>query len=275
MLKSGRFWLALLLVLILTVCLIHKLCSCPSNQPVQQYGTIVTVTAAATTTDTTALTTSVTTTTTVTTTVTDAPLSAAKPYLSKQKLAELHANAEAVSATCADFIGWLYVADSEMDYPVVKGEDNQYYLSHAPDGRYYRRGTIFLDYRLDRNFADATNILFGHNMVSGMFGDIRSYRNEQAFEAHRYGWLMTSAKLYRIDFFALSLASGYDALYDVPQETEGWLNRLHETALYEREPNYTEGDKYLLLSTCAGDFQAARLMFTGKLVPVTEEEACR
>ena len=95
---------------------------------------------------------------------------ASVPYISESKMRELNRKMEEVSKYSTDLVGWIYIADSDIDYPVVQGTDNQYYLHRTPDGRRNDLGTIFLDCKCSSDFSDSQNILFGHNMQYGMFG---------------------------------------------------------------------------------------------------------
>lgn len=196
--------------------------------------------------------------------------SASEPWMSRSQAENIAERVRELHRQLPDFVGWLYMADSDIDYPVVQGTDNEYYLSHAPDGSYYRQGTLFLDYRCYRDLTSGTNIIFGHNMQQGMFGDIRSFRNAEAFERHRYGWFFTPDNVYRIDFFALSIVSGSDVLYDVPADLTNWYDRILETAEFRRDAVISE--KMIALSTCASDFRNARALFVGDLIKMDKEE---
>lgn len=206
--------------------------------------------------------------TTVSTETDEPEFDATVPEISERKVQELTEKLFRAAQYSADLIGWIYLADSEIDYPVVQGSDNQYYLHHAPDGSANQVGSIFLHSSCASDFSDRQNILYGHNMTSGMFGDIRSFKQRDAFDRHRYGWLMTKDTLYRIDFCALAIVDAYDAMYNVPAESSGWLDALREHSMYYTEPELCDDDTVIALSTCANDFADARALFTGKLVPV-------
>lgn len=197
---------------------------------------------------------------------------ASVPYLSEQKLAEMTERFRIASEYSENLIGWIYLADSEIDYPVVQGNDNQYYLHHAPDGNPNQLGSIFLDCHCHSDFSDKQNILFGHNMQSGMFGDIRSLKDKDCFEQHRYGWLLTKNGLYRIDFYALVIISAYDTIYDIPADDAEWQNSVKEHSMYYTETEISEDDCFLALSTCASDFENARALFVGILKPTIVKE---
>lgn len=192
------------------------------------------------------------------------------PYVAASRYEEIKEKMRLLQESCEDFIGWLYIADSEMDLPVVQGRDNSYYLSHAPDGSYIGEGTVFLDCSNSPDLSDPHNILFGHNMSKGMFGDIRSYKERQEFDRHRYGWFFTPDQTYRIEFFALSIVSTYDIVYDASADQGEWLQCLYEKAMYTAEPAPERDERIIALSTCASEFANARALFAGRLIPVAD-----
>lgn len=267
-LRSKRFLAAVILLVILLLCIICRAVqrSGIPETPVQQIAEQTTVLVPASTAQTSCTTTAETeTTAAVTTTTTGRPASGTEPYLPAWKAEELSARTEQLAAELPDFIGWIFLPETDVDYPVVQGTDNFYYLKHAPDGRYYALGTIFLDYRNARDFTDPHNILFGHNMQVGMFGVIRSFKNRAEFDRHRYGWLFTPDAVIRIDFFALAICSAYDDVYDVSNPRSVWLERIRSQAMYDTGAEIADGQSLIALSTCASDFEDARALFTGTL----------
>ena len=178
----------------------------------------------------------------------------------------IRAKLRELSAVCPDLIGWLYIEDSEIDYPVVQGSDDQFYLHHAADRTPNRRGAIFLGHSCAADLSDSQSILFGHNMQYSMFGPIRTFRDPAEFERHRRGWLITMTDSYRIDFFSLSIVSAFDTVYDIPAENKEWLKMIRESSELWADTDFSDEDRYIALSTCAGDYEYARALFVGKLV---------
>ena len=195
---------------------------------------------------------------------------ASVPFITEHKVNEITKKLHEVSLRSSDLIGWIYIADSDIDYPIVQGMDNQYYLHHAPDGSYNELGTIFLSYQCSADFSDDLNILYGHNMQYGMFGDIRRFKEQEQYDKHRYGWLFTTENLYRIDFFTLSIVSAYDTIYDIPADRAEWQNSLKANSMYYTETDINDDDAVVALSTCASDFEDARALFAGKLTWIQE-----
>ena len=77
-----------------------------------------------------------------------------------------------------DIVAWIRIPEV-LDYPVVQGEDNSYYLFHTFRGENNIAGSIFLDYRNSSDFTDGRSIIYGHNMYySGvMFGTLHRVLN--------------------------------------------------------------------------------------------------
>lgn len=83
-------------------------------------------------------------------------------------------------------IGWVKIADTNIDYPVMQTSDNEYYLTHDFDQNKDKNGCIFMD--KDCNVIDrSTNlIIYGHDMKSGaMFGHLDKYTDESFFKEHQ------------------------------------------------------------------------------------------
>lgn len=90
----------------------------------------------------------------------------------------------AVNSEC---IGWLRVYDTNIDYPVAKATNNDYYLTHTIKRTENSAGTLFMDFRNASDLSDENTIIYGHNMKSGaMFHDLLNYKSATFFNAHKY-----------------------------------------------------------------------------------------
>jgi len=104
-----------------------------------------------------------------------------------------------------DVIGWIYMeALPEISYPVVQGEDNNFYLHQTYEKNYNFAGTIFIDYENKRDFSDCNTLVYGHNMKNGsMFGMLKKYRaDETLYNTSKYFWILTPEKDYRYEIIA-------------------------------------------------------------------------
>lgn len=175
-----------------------------------------------------------------------------------------------------DTVGWLECAGTVIDYPVVQGEDNQYYLTHVFDKSENKMGAIFLDWRNRPDFSDSLSVLYGHNMDSGdMFADVLKYREQSFYEAHPTMVLtlpsqQEGAKNIR---FQMTMLAAYEESGDEDPLREldnfsafrDYLEDVQSRSLFQPEETASYGDRLLLLSTCTYSFDDARLLLLGRL----------
>ena len=204
---------------------------------------------------------------TVTSVVEDAA-AAGLPVELRQNLID---SAQSLNSAYPNAIGWLYIPNTRISYPVMQGEDNEYYLHHDFDGIRLKAGSVFLDCRCENRFMNPVNILYGHNMKNGsMFAQVTSYTTDSFFEAHRYGWLSTPETVYRLDFFACSIVRSDDRLYNGDSPISEWMPHIYDRAVVSRGMSYSGNDRFISLSTCSYEFENARTVLTGILVNTEE-----
>ncbi len=153
-------------------------------------------------------------------------------------------------------VGWIYIPLTNIDYPVVKGEDNSYYLTHTPDGSYSAAGSIFVD---ARGFNEDNTIIYGHNMGSSsniMFHDITNFSQSEFFNNVQWGYFITDNVIVRLNIFAYSLTKPLSGFYS----DNVALDFIKENSVNYREPA-VQGTMYTL-STCAYDFDDARAVLS-------------
>lgn len=176
-------------------------------------------------------------------------------------------SAQSLNNAYPDAIGWLYIPNTSISYPVMQSDDNDYYLSHAYDGSYLKAGSVFLDYRCESRFMNPINIVYAHNMKNGsMFAGVLNFSDSAYFDSHRYGWIATPETVYRVDFFSCAKADMNDELYDGSMPVSQWIPHIADRSAVFRDADFSEDDRFISLSTCSYEFQNARTILTGKLV---------
>ena len=180
---------------------------------------------------------------------------------------ELTAQVRQLSAEHSDSVAWLYIPDTNIDYPIMQSGDNEYYTHRAADGSYLYAGSLFMDYRCSSDFSDFNSVIYGHNMGNGtMFADIPNYENEEYFMEHSYGWLTTDDNVRLIDFFAVARTVDTSGLYLADSTFEKWDSQLRNCASIYKEIEVTESDHLLMLSTCTGAEGRSRTILAGKII---------
>lgn len=82
-------------------------------------------------------------------TITDAPEKtelAEKPVIDVTK-PSVHVDFQALMTITPHSVVWICSNDGIINYPVVRGTDNEYYLNHMVDGTVNRNGSLFMDFR--------------------------------------------------------------------------------------------------------------------------------
>ena len=188
----------------------------------------------------------------------------------EKTMQELLQTANDLHDAYTDAIGWLYIPGTSIDYPVMQGEDNEFYLHHAYDGSHLMAGSVFLDCRCEQHFLNPINVTYAHNMKNGtMFADVRKFEDTAFFNEHLHGWLAASDRVYRLDFFSLAHADCEDAIYDGSQTINNWMIRLRGLSGIWEPVSYDENDRFISLSTCTNATGGDRTILTGKLVEMT------
>ena len=189
--------------------------------------------------------------------------------LPEKTMRELIAAAQTLTGAYPDAIGWLIIPGTNINYPLMQGEDNDFYLHHAYDGSHLSAGSIFLDFRCENQLMNGINVVYGHNMKNGsMFAGITKFGDMEYFHAHRYGWLATTDKVYRLDFFSLAHVDCDDAFYDGSQPVTDWMPRVEQLSTICTGITYDDSDRFISLSTCTRATGDDRTVLTGRLVEI-------
>lgn len=166
-----------------------------------------------------------------------------------------------------NMVAWLTIDDTNVDYPVMHGEDNNEYLNKDPFGDYALSGSIFLDSRNDPEFKDYYSLIYGHHMEHGMmFGAIDEYLNEDYFNSHRTGSLVVGKKTYKIRIFAVLECEATEESIFAPTENYNTLNYIKQHALFLDDTALPKDNEKLLgLSTCKYPDTVDRTLIFGAL----------
>lgn len=166
-----------------------------------------------------------------------------------------------------NMVAWLTVDDTNIDYPVMQGEDNNEYLNKDPFGDYALSGSIFLDSRNDPEFKDYYSLIYGHHMEHGMmFGAIDEYLNEDYFNSHRTGSLVVGKKTYKIRIFAVLECEATEESIFATTENDNTLNYIKQHALFLDDTALPKDNEKLLgLSTCKYPDTVDRTLIFGAL----------
>ena len=161
-------------------------------------------------------------------------------------LAEEKARIAELVAINPDFAGWIRIDGTTIDYPVVRGADNDFYLYRTFTGEPNGSGSIFMDFRNRAGFDGAHAILYGHAMRDGsMFAALRQYLSSDFLSAHPT-ISITGLDAVTVSYRVVAVRSStiYDTVYTLPNGARA------ELAAYLEEIGAPTNSTLLALSTC-------------------------
>lgn len=184
--------------------------------------------------------------------------------------APLEVDFEVLQNINEDVIGWIYVeAIDTINYPIVKGKDNDEYLHHTYEGKYNFAGTLFIDYENNRDFSDSNTLVYGHNMKNGsMFGQLKTFVGKpEIYEKSRYFWILTPKADYRYEIIAAYTtgvkSETYTLFTDPGKKYLEYIDKIREwSSIKTTERKFTVRDKIVTLSTCTGN-ESTRFVVQG------------
>ena len=171
-----------------------------------------------------------------------------------------------------DFIGWLYIPDTTIQYPIVSSEDDEHYLAYTFDGTKNSCGSIFMDKSNKPDFTSDNTVLHGHNMKNGtMFGSLRKFEKKEYWEEHPYIWIIRENIAMKYEIFAVCITEAASDVYTLEfGEEKNFQNyiadRINGDAIFATGVNVTTNDRILTLSTCTSDTETGRRVVQAKLV---------
>ena len=172
---------------------------------------------------------------------------------------------EALAQVNGDIVGWLCIPGTLINYPVVQGADNEYYLKHLFNGKANSSGCIYLDCGAEGDFTSMNSVLHGHHMKNGsMFAGICKYKDQSYFDEHPTAMLLTPAGNYLVEFFSGYVCETTSDAWDYDFD-DAWLDKRIRSSYFDADVVPTTEDKILTLSTCSYEFKDARFVLHGIL----------
>ena len=174
----------------------------------------------------------------------------------------------ALSNINSDVKAWIKIEGTKINYPVVQGSDNDFYLNHMVNKKQNAAGSIFWDYENKTDFSDVNTILYGHHMKNGsMFAGLQSYDSQDYYEVHPTGMLVLPNQKYEIHFVAAYVANVNDNAWQMDFSDQAsidkWINSAIKKSTFKSHYSVKPGDHFVTLSTCSYEFDDARYILVG------------
>jgi len=176
----------------------------------------------------------------------------------------------ALQAVNEDVLGWILIPDTGISYPLLQGQDNQFYLNHTWEKRWSFGGSIFLDSQSASDFSRFNTIVYGHRMDGGsMFGLLHKYKDPAYWQAHPQIYIRTEQGTFRYEIFAAYEAAVDSWTYALELKKEEHKQSFLDSCLSRSVLNTgivpTVEEPVLTLSTCTGNGYEARWVVQARL----------
>ena len=148
-------------------------------------------------------------------------------------------------------VGWIKIDDTEINYPVVKGDDNSYYLTHNILNENSQNGWIFMDYNNSSDFSDNNTVIYGHNIKSGiMFSDLtKIYNGKVNNDILIY---LKNGNIYRYSIYSCYMREPDDISINTKIKDSSltdYMNQMKNRSVRQYNVNIVLNDN-ITLSTC-------------------------
>lgn len=176
-----------------------------------------------------------------------------------------------------EIVGWLEIKGTNVNYPVLQGPDNEYYMTHNYKKEKSKNGSIFLSKDYDWNLKCNNLLIYGHNMQNGtMFQDLLKYEDINFYNSHPIINFTTEHDDSEYQIIAVlksrvyykSEQNVFRYYYFINPQTEDEFNNFVENAKKESLYNINEtakyGDQLITLSTCSYHVKDGRFVVIGK-----------
>lgn len=168
-----------------------------------------------------------------------------------------------------DFKFWITVDNTNIDYPVMQGNDNEFYLNHDFFKEKSISGSVFLDYR---NNSDSKNsIIYAHNMKdNSMFSDLELFKEKDFFNKNNLIKITKNNKLYIYEIFSVYYISGYETYhlqtnFDSNTDFFNYLQLIESKSLFKSNKEL-DTNNIITLSTCSYEFKNCRTVVHAQLI---------
>jgi len=168
-----------------------------------------------------------------------------------------------------DILGWIRIPNTRIDYPIVQGIDNNFYVYHDIQRQPSGGGTIFIDRRNNENFTDFNTVIYGHNMLNGSkFAGLENFNDMGYFHNNPVGSLFLIDTTYIFDIFAFLRVEHNDRIIYGSKSYENFqefIDYVRSVASNYRDVQLSGEDRFITLSTCDNDFPDYRFVVLARL----------
>ena len=177
----------------------------------------------------------------------------------------------------SDIVGWIEISGTNINYPVLQGKDDEYYLTHNYKKQKSEKGSIFLSKSYDWSLPSSNLLIYGHNLINGqMFKDLLKYSDEEFYKKHPLIRFTTNNKDTEFEIISVFKSRVYYKneknvfrYYDfinakTEEEYDQFVKNAKEASLYNINKKAKYGDQLITLVTCSYHTENGRFVVIGR-----------
>ncbi len=183
-----------------------------------------------------------------------------------------------------DLVGWVKIANTNLDVQVVQSNDNDYYLNRDFYGKTSRYGCPYLDFKNDPQYLDDNTVIYGHHMTDGLvFSNLDKYKTLEGYKESPIIEYSTLYETYHFKVFAAFVSNAHldddngqffnfiATDFSTDEKFSGFIKEVEKRSIFKTGVNVQPDDKIITLVTCSYEFDSARLVIMGRLLRENEE----
>lgn len=174
----------------------------------------------------------------------------------------------------SDTVAWISVDGTNINYPIVQTDNNDYYLDHSFDKSYKKTGWTYMDYRNSTDMTDNNTIFYGHNLLNKTaFGSIANiFTDDWVNNSNHSIVILTEGKRYIYKVFSAYYIDPeiyyLQTIFYSDSEYQSFLNTLSARNIINIDNSVLVTDKIITLSTCTEDNKGRKVVHA-KLISVS------
>ena len=179
----------------------------------------------------------------------------------------------------SDIVGWLEIPNTNINYPVLQGQDDKYYMTHNYKKEKSKNGSIFLSKDYDFSIPSSNLLMYGHNLGNGtMFQELLKYESENYYKNHptiRFTTVDDDSEyeiiaVFKSRVYYKSEKNVFRYYYFINAENETEYNNFVQNAkkasLYDIDATANYNEQLITLSTCSYHVKDGRFAVVARKV---------
>ena len=188
----------------------------------------------------------------------------------------INENQEELKSINNNYEMWIEIPNTKINYPIVQGKDNEYYLKHNFKNESNMSGTIFVD--CNNNIDEDKNIIiYGHNMRNGtMFNNLTNFKEESFFNNNNIINIVRNNILYQYEVFSVYVEDeskvNIETEFIDNEAFASYVLNEGSKSMFNKDIEISNEDKIITLVTCSYEYTGARTILVAKLKNIKERQ---